>query len=92
MKIDIEGITVLKFSATWCGPCKMLAPVIEEVAQEISDVKFINVDIEEQPKLTEEFGVMSVPTLVVLKDGKPVVAHNGFAPKEAVLEFIKEAM
>lgn len=92
MTIDIEGITVLKFSATWCSPCKMLAPVIEEVSEELPSVKFINVDIEEQPKLTEEYGVMSVPTLVVLKDGTAVSTHNGFAPKEAVIEFIKEAM
>lgn len=92
MTIDIEGITVLKFNATWCGPCKMLAPVLEEVAQELTEVKFVNIDIEEQRKLTEEFAVMSVPTLVVLKDGKRVATHNGFAPKEAVLEFIKEAM
>ena len=66
---------LLDFWASWCGPCRMLSPIVDEVAEERTDVKVGKVNVDEQPELASRFGVMSIPTLVVLKDG--VVAEQG---------------
>ncbi len=83
---------VIDFSAQWCGPCKMMAPVLEEVSESISDVSFFNIDVDEARNEAEEFSVMSIPLLVVLKDGKEVSRQVGFQPKENVEQFIKDAI
>ena len=80
---------VLDFSATWCGPCQMLSPVVDEVAAELSGVKVGKVNIDEQPDLAAQFDVMSIPTLVVFKDGKAVNQSVGVIPKEAILKMVK---
>lgn len=81
---------LLDFYATWCGPCKMLAMVLDQVEADGTDVEILRVDIEEQPALASKYGVMSVPTLVVLKDGEEVARHTGFLPKPKVLELINK--
>ena len=63
---------LLDFWASWCGPCRMVGPILEEIAQERSDIKVGKVNVDEQPELARQFGVMSIPTMVVMKDGKIV--------------------
>lgn len=84
----IKEKVVVDFYATWCGPCKMLGPVFEEVANE-SSIKFVKVDIDEHEDLCREYKVMSVPTLILFENGKEVRRNIGFIPKEKLIEFIK---
>lgn len=84
----IKEKTVVDFYATWCGPCKMLGPVFESVAQE-SNIKFVKVDIDEHEDLCREYKVMSVPTVILFENGKEVKRNIGFISKEQLIEFIK---
>lgn len=84
-----EGVVLVDFFATWCGPCKMLGPVLEEIAKEQTDLKIVKVDVDQHESLAQQFGIMSVPTLVLYKDGRPVKQMSGFMPKAALLEWIK---
>jgi thioredoxin len=80
-----EGIAVVDFFATWCGPCNMLAPVFTEVAEEHKDsAYFAKVDVDESMELAQEFGVSTVPTVVFFKGGKEVSREIGFMPKEKI--------
>ena len=85
----IKDKVVVDFFATWCGPCKMLGPVFEELSTEINDIKFIKVDIDEHEDLCRKYKVMSVPTLIVFDKGKEVKRNIGFIPKDRLKEFIK---
>jgi len=80
---------LIDFWAPWCGPCRMIAPVIDEIANETSDIKVAKINIDEQPELAVKFGVMSIPTLIVIKDGKVVKQSVGAKPKAAILEMLK---
>ena len=79
---------LLDFWAAWCGPCRMLSPIVDEVAEERSDVKMGKVNVDEQPELAEQFGVMSIPTLLVFEQGKLVRQAVGARPKAGVLELL----
>lgn len=79
---------LVDFWAAWCGPCKMLLPIIEELADEVTDVKICKVNVDEQPELAEKYNVMTIPTLILFKDGKPVNTSIGVKPKNAILEMI----
>jgi thioredoxin 1 len=84
-----EGLVLADFWAPWCGPCKMIAPVLEELDGEIGDkVKIVKVDVDENQETAGKFGVMSIPTLIVLKDGEVVDKVVGFQPKEALSELL----
>lgn len=85
----IKDKTIVDFYATWCGPCKMLGPVFESVSEEVSDIKFVKVDIDKHEDLCREYKVMSVPTLILFENGKEVRRSIGFIPKEKLIEFIK---
>ena len=76
------------FWASWCGPCRMLSPVVDEVAEERTDVKVGKVNVDEQPELAGQFGVMSIPTLLVFEQGKLVRQAVGARPKASVLELL----
>lgn len=81
---------VVDFWATWCGPCKMLSPVIEEIAAEKSEtLKVGKVNVDEEPALATQFGVVSIPMLVLFKNGKAVKTSVGYQPKEEILKFIE---
>ncbi len=79
---------LLDFWASWCGPCRMLSPVVDEVAEERTDVKVGKVNVDEQPELAGQFGVMSIPTLLVFEQGKLVRQAVGARPKTSVLELL----
>lgn len=79
---------LLDFWAAWCGPCQMVGPVIEEIAAERSDIKVGKVNVDEQPELASQFQVMSIPTLVVIKDGQIVNKSVGARPKDQILKML----
>lgn len=79
---------LLDFWASWCGPCRMLSPIVDEVAEERTDVKVGKVNVDEQPELAGEFGVMSIPTLLVFEQGKLVRQAVGARPKASVLDLL----
>lgn len=81
---------LVDFWATWCGPCKMLSPVIEEIAAEKSEtLKVGKVNVDEEPALATQFGVVSIPMLVLFKNGEAVKTSVGYQPKEEILKFIE---
>lgn len=86
--LDYEGKVLVDFYADWCGPCKMLAPVLEEIEEERTDVKIVKVNVDECPSITSKYGVMSIPTLLVFNDGTVKNQSVGFRPKSAVLSLL----
>ena len=86
--MDSEKTVLLDFWAPWCAPCRMVVPVIEEIAGERPDIKVGKINVDEQHELASEFGIMSIPTLVVMKNGKIVQQVSGARPKKAILEML----
>ena len=84
-----EGVVLIDFWATWCGPCKMMAPVIEEIAEEAADIKVGKLNIDNEMEIAQKYGVMSIPTLIVFKNGEEVKRDLGAKPKKAVLDMLK---
>ena len=80
---------LIDFYADWCMPCKMLAPVIDEIASEVQDVKICKINVDEQAELAQQFQIMSIPTLVVMKDGKVVNKTLGARPKREILNMLR---
>ena len=86
--MDSEKTVLLDFWASWCAPCRMVVPIIEEIAGERPDIKVGKINVDEQPELASKFGIMSIPTLVVMKNGKIVQQVSGARPKKAILEML----
>lgn len=87
---NASGLVVVDFWAEWCGPCKMLAPVMEELSREMTDVKFCKVNVDEELSIAMAYRVVSIPTLAFFRDGKYISQAVGYQPKEAVKERIEQ--
>lgn len=87
--LDAKGTVLIDFWASWCGPCRMLSPIVDQVAEEHPDIKVGKINVDEEPELASQFDVMSIPMLVVFKDGQKVNESVGLIPKEKVAELIQ---
>ena len=88
---DHKGLVFVDFHAEWCGPCKITSPIIKEISEEIKDIKFVEVDVDKNPDLASQYSVFSIPTFVILKDGKPISQFVGAMGKEGFVEELKKA-
>lgn len=84
---DNEAVFV-DFYADWCGPCKMVSPIVEELASERTDTKFVKVNVDDIPEVAERFGIMSIPTLIYFKNGEVAGQSLGFQPKEQIAKLL----
>ena len=80
---------LVDFWASWCGPCKMLSPVVEQLSGEVQDVKFVGLDVDDSERLAMKYGISSIPCLVLFENGEEVKRSVGFKPKPALAEFLK---
>ena len=88
--LQAEGKVLLDFWADWCGPCKMIAPYVEQVAEECDHILVGKIDVDNQRELALQFGISSIPTLVVMEGGKPVAQALGYRPKADILKLLGE--
>ena len=85
-----EGKVLVDFNASWCGPCQMLKPVLEQLSEDRKDIKFISIDTDQEEELARNFGIMSIPCLILFEEGKEVKKAIGFQSKSDLEEFIGE--
>ena len=85
-----SGVVLVDFFATWCGPCKMLSPVLEELANENPDLKVLKIDVDEVGPLAARFGIQAIPTLILFRDGERVAVRMGYQNKNQLLAFINQ--
>lgn len=86
--LNSDKTVLLDFWASWCAPCRMVVPIVEEIADERRDIKAGKINVDEEPELANKFSIMSIPTLVVMKNGKIVQQVSGARPKNAILEML----
>jgi len=87
--IDYKGLSIVDFWAVWCGPCKMIGPIIEEIGEKYEEVKVGKLDVDNNPDTSIEYGIRSIPTVLFLRDGEVVEKHIGSAPKSVFFEKVE---
>ena len=85
-----NGKVLVDCYASWCGPCKMLSPIVDEVANEIKDCTFYKLDVDDAEKVSKQYGIMSIPTLLLFEDGKLIDTSVGFVSKDDLIKFINK--
>ena len=88
--LNSKGKVLVDFFATWCGPCKMLHPVLEQVEKEVEDVKIYKVDVDQEEDLARNYQVQSIPYMVLFVDGKPIQKVLGYQPKEVIKDWLQK--
>lgn len=83
-----NDVVLVDFFANWCGPCKMLSPVLDDIASERSNVKIVKVDVDKNEELAKKYGIMSIPTLLLFKNGQVIDKHIGYMSKDMLIEMI----
>jgi thioredoxin 1 len=86
-----EGTVLVDFYADWCGPCKMIAPVLEQIAAESDDFKIVKLNVDENMAVAQKYGIRAIPTLLVLKNGEVAAQKAGFMPKDALVSWVNQA-
>jgi len=89
--LNHKGLVLVDFYADWCGPCKMTSPILEELSNEVKDVKFIKINVDENPELASQYNVFSIPTFLIFKDGKIIHQFVGARGKDGFLSEIEKA-
>ena len=87
--LNATKTVLVDFWASWCGPCRMLSPIVDEIAEENDDIIVGKVNVDDEGELAQAFGIMSIPTLIVFRNGKPVAQSLGVRPKEDILDMLK---
>lgn len=85
-----QGVTLTDFWATWCGPCRMQSPVVEKLSEDMTDVKFFKMDVDQNPEVPRSFQIMSIPTLLIKKDGQVVDKVIGYHSKEQLQQLLQQ--
>ena len=86
--LESKQLVLLDFWTAWCGPCRMLGPILDEIAEENPDIKIVKVNVDEEPELANEFQVISIPSLFVVKNGKIINQSSGVKPKQQILDML----
>ena len=87
--LDNEGITIVDFFAVWCGPCKIFSPIFEKVSNKFENIKFCKLDVDKNRLIAKQYGVMSIPTIIIFENGKEIKRKTGFLSEEDFINFIK---
>lgn len=88
-EVTKSGVTAVDFFATWCGPCRMMSTILEEVEESNPEINIVKVDVDENPNLARKFGIMSIPTIIVMKDGEMAGKHVGLMQADDFVDFVK---
>ena len=89
--VDNKSVFV-DFYADWCGPCKMVGPVLEEISKDYTDIKFVKVNVDDNPEIAQQYGIMSIPTMIGFKNGEKVASSLGFMPREELEAVVKQTL